>query len=354
MHVIQAKNVNDAYVVGLAYLRETGIEQDSRAGKVIVAPNPVTTVYSNPLERVLFDAKRDANPGLHLFEALWMLAGRNDARWLDLFVKDFSARFAEDDGYQHGAYGYRWRQHFDHANRTDLPDQLDVCANLLRANKADRQVVISMWDPVVDLAVNVKDRPCNTHLYLRVRTEVDAVGVSPASGIGGSHPELVDYLDITVCCRSNDAIWGVYGANAVHFSVLQEYLAARIGVKVGYYYQVSNNFHAYLNVLEKVGTPSQVDPYQDGIKTTPIVEVPEKFDDDLRIFFANFADNVTGEKLDMQYANRFFLEVAQPLFWAFKYWREKRYDAALDCASGMPSGYDWREATLNWMQRRLR
>ena len=40
-------------------------------------------------------------------------------------------------------------------------------------------------------------------------------------------------LQMTVHCRSNDIIWGTYGANAVHFSILQEYVAARIGVDLG-------------------------------------------------------------------------------------------------------------------------
>lgn len=347
MEVIRASNVNDAYVRGLMLLRAKGVEQPSRAGDVLVFPSPVTTVYEWPQQRVLFDEKRDANPGLHLFEALWMLAGRNDATWLDLFVKDFSARFAEADGHQHGAYGFRWRNHFEGRIPGSLRlDQLDDCVKLLSANKGDRQAVIGMWDPTADLAVVVKDKPCNTHIYLRVRTEVEIIGASQVHGLCGSHLEPVDYLDITVCCRSNDAIWGAYGANAVHFSVLQEYLAARIGVKVGRYYQVSNNFHAYLNVLEKVGEPSLVDPYLSGIKITPIVEVPESFDEDLRAFFGN-TDNVS-------YKNRFFPEVAVPLFLAFKLWRSKQYVKALDCVSRVPPEYDWQVATLKWMQRRLR
>jgi thymidylate synthase len=57
-------------------------------------------------------------------------------------------------------------------------------------------------------------------------------------------------LDLTVLCRSNDVVWGAYGANAVHFSVLQEYLAGRIGVDVGVMYQFSNNYHGYVDGAE--------------------------------------------------------------------------------------------------------
>ena len=57
---------------------------------------------------------------------------------------------------------------------------------------------------------------------------------------------------MTVCCRSNDIIWGTYGTNAVHFSMLQEYLAARLNAQLGVYRHISDSFHAYSSVLEKV------------------------------------------------------------------------------------------------------
>jgi thymidylate synthase len=52
-------------------------------------------------------------------------------------------------------------------------------------------------------------------------------------------------LNMTVTNRSNDLIWGAYGANVVHFSFLHEYMAALTGLPVGCYYQVSNNLHIY-------------------------------------------------------------------------------------------------------------
>jgi hypothetical protein len=77
MHVINARNVNEAYVVGLGYLRAYGKEQNSRMGKVLVVDHPVCTTYERPYERVLFNSERDANPFFHFMESLWMLAGRN-------------------------------------------------------------------------------------------------------------------------------------------------------------------------------------------------------------------------------------------------------------------------------------
>jgi hypothetical protein len=68
---------------------------------------PVLTKVLEPCERVLFYDRRDANPIFHLMESIWMLSGSDDATWIDQFVSDFSARYAEPGGRMHGAYGRR-------------------------------------------------------------------------------------------------------------------------------------------------------------------------------------------------------------------------------------------------------
>src|SRR6185312_5208239 len=145
-----------------------GEKQGSRNGEVLVSPTPVLICNQYPTRRVLFNPRRNANPFFHLMEALWMLAGRNDSEFLNSFVGDFGKRFAESDGTLHGAYGYRWRKHFDleWGGAENLPDQLETAVNLLRKNPDDRRVVIAMWDPVADLGADKKDICCNTHIYL--------------------------------------------------------------------------------------------------------------------------------------------------------------------------------------------
>lgn len=339
MHVIHATNINEAYFLGLDLLNAHGVKQESRAGNVLVTPFPVTTVYQYPMQRVLFDAQRDANPFFHLFEALWMLAGRDDATWLDQFVKDYSARFAEEGGIQHGAYGFRWRKHFGVYGRDGIRDQLTVAVNLLKENPNDRRVVIQMWDPEVDLAMDVKDCPCNLCILPRI--------------VNGR-------LDITVFCRSNDLIWGVYGANAVHFSVLQEYLAARIGVQMGKYCQISNNFHAYEDIFNKKTSGNfftnswNGDPY-DSLDMTPIrlVTEPEEFDTELEFFFEDANYRNYGAIPERHYHNHFFPDVALPMFYSFKAWREGEIGLAGQTLSEIVNkNGDWYQASLQWFQRR--
>lgn len=223
MKVIQTTNPDNGLVYGYRHLRETCLIEESRGGVVLVSPTPVTTIWQAPLNRVSLDPVRDANPFFHLYEAFWMLAGSNDGTLLDHFVSDFTERYGESGKRIHGAYGYRWREHFS------IDQLLGVIARL-REDPNSRQAVIAMWDPDSDFHGQWKDRPCNTHIYFRVN---------------GTK------LDMTVCCRSNDIYWGCYGANAVHFSVLLEYVANQLRLDMGIYYQISNNFHIYHSMQEK-------------------------------------------------------------------------------------------------------
>jgi len=200
----------------------------------------------------MFWPERDANPFFHLYEALWMLAGRNDVAPLERYVKK-SIDYSDDGKTLHGAYGYRWRREFSHyCRRTGVKDdQLEVIASRLKENPEDRRCVLQMWDTRIDLDRQGKDVPCNTIATFQ-------------RGIEGE-------LNLVVFNRSNDIIWGCYGANVVQFSFLLEYMAAWIGCPIGTYTQVSVNWHAYDNEVWKQVSAVRPDrmnhvsnPYQMG------------------------------------------------------------------------------------------
>lgn len=254
MYVIEARNPQQALPKAMRVLAQHGVTRSSRNGTVRVAPWPVTTVYARPIERVVFWPARDANPAFHLYEALWMLRGRHDVAPLQRYVKDFD-RFSDDGETLHGAYGWRWRYAMDE-------DQLETIATRLQRDPDDRRCVLQMWDGNYDLGVSSRDIPCN----LIATFQVAATGA----------------LDLTVFCRSNDVLLGCYGANAVHFSLLLEYMAAWIGRPVGIYRQVSVNWHAYEGPLyDRLRSMSPVafsqpdapdDPYTDGrVLALPVV-----------------------------------------------------------------------------------
>lgn len=335
MLIVNGRNVCQNLDTAVRVIRQDGERQSSRAGDVLVAPCPVMTVTYVPTERVLFDPVRDANPFFHLFESLWMLSGSDDATWLDQFVGDFSARFAEEGGRQWGAYGHRWRNRFGE-------DQLNTIVGRLLENPLDRRVVLSMWDPVNDPAAadRVRDVPCNTQIYPRMRQVRKGEWV----------------LDLTVTCRSNDIIWGAYGANAVHFSVLQEYLAGRIGCDVGVLYQLSNNWHAYESTIARADRKPH-DPYEDGLVSPfPIMQDAGSWDSDLSIFMHfSIGQEETREEAGITYRGNqdFFEGVAEPLLWAHQCWRKGDNKSALRLVSTVQAS-DWQRAAMEWIGRRIR
>lgn len=316
---ILVRNVREAYKVGMELLRDYGKPEPSRAGNVLVINEPVTTIYTDPRERVLINKKRNANPFFHFFESIWMFSGIRDGSFLDRFVHDFTERFA-DPGTTilHGAYGYRWRNFFDF-------DQLEVIIKILRKDPTTRRAVLTMWDPQEDLGANQPDIPCNTHVYFRI---------------------FAGALEMMVNCRSNDIIWGAFGANAVHFSMLQEYLAKSIGVSVGRYYQNSWNFHAYEYIFHKllpgVNDTTWCSPYEEYIH--PLVDNPQTFLEECYNF-------VTKESPDINQKNSIFQDVAWPMLGAHDCVKHKLWGSALQACEEIKSD-DWRRASIQWIQHK--
>ena len=325
---VTVRNVNEALYRGVKVMRKGAIAYPSRNGEMFEHPEPVLTKYIRPTERVLFCKIRDANPFFHFFESLWMLAGRDDLAFVKQFVKRMET-FSDDGVTLNGsAYGKRWRYWW--VDTTDEPkDQLKEAIALLKENPMDRRVMLQMWDPTTDLGSKSKDVPCNTCVYFKLRDNV---------------------LHMTVSNRSNDVIWGAYGANAVHFSVLQEYVAGMLGAEVGHYYQLSNSYHIYGDNPFWLETKDDhyglIDPYETGdVKPFPMFgdEDPEVFDIDLKLFFD---DPVTNA-----YCTKFFLRVVKPLWAAHVAYKAGDYGAAYDAVKQCEAE-DWKLAAFGWLKKR--
>jgi len=318
--VISALNVNYALPYALVMLAECGQETNSRNGPVIRAPGLVVTEYERPWERLVFNPVRDANHVFHLMETIWMLAGQNDVNWLLKYNSSFG-QFAEANGVQHGAYGRRWRGFFNGV------DQLRALEKELRV-PGNRRAVLGMWSPAHDLGSGMKDVPCNTHVYFDVDTD--------------------SRLNMTVCCRSNDVMWGAYGANAVHFSMLQELLALHLGVSIGTYYQVSNNFHMYTEFGPGVNADEMqeiVDPYR--LNQCPSL-VMIGHGETMWDFLEDCEKFVHGNAGAMR--TYFMRHIAFPLSSAYL-GRKAGRDDYHEILASMPN-CDWKLAFKQWAERR--
>ena len=329
MDVIRVRNVSDALVLGTKVINYVGVRRDSRNGPVKVMSMPVTTMYEYPRERVMLHPERDCNPFFHFMECLWMMAGRRDVEWISRFSSNIG-NYTDDGINFHGAYGYRWRNHFEVEG--GVLDQLGTIAALLKKNPDDRRTVLQMWDVNADLGLDGKDFPCNLIITFRINPE--------------------GKLDMTVFNRSNDMVWGAYGANAVHMSFLQEVMAAWIGVPVGFYWQISTNFHAYLDTLKKVEPLLNTDAksaYElNEIEPFPIVGT------DIDTWFSELTMFMDAGPA-IGYTDPFFKKVAVPMLLAWQTWKNKdnenHVSEAIEYADRIAAS-DWRRACIEWLERR--
>jgi len=311
VHSISGINATQLYCEAMNLVFHFAKLEDSRAGRVYAVPGPVCLTLTDPTKRVLFAPIRRPNPVFHVMEAIWMLAGEDNVDWLLQFNKGIG-QFAEDDGTIHGAYGKRWRRWFN-------LDQISVAVQALQDDLWTRQCVIAMWDPDSDWG-DYKDRPCNTHIYFRMTN----------SG-----------LDMTVCNRSNDLIWGALGSNIVHMTMLHEFVAATVGVPLGVYRVLTNNLHVYRDlyagsikelIIEGRFLPT---PQVSG-KSVPLVsseQTPWQFIIDCEQFIRGMGTQT-----------EWFTDVARPMLT----WWEFRLPSDLELINDVY----WRESCRQWGEKK--
>lgn len=332
-------NVNEALPLALNSIRERGQPFTSRGMPTLEYPGPVRTTYRSPQRRVLFDPFRDANPFFHLMEAMWILSGSDNIALPCYFLPGVE-RFSDDGMHFHGAYGHRMRHWPLRVSGESEVDQLLQTVAWLSMRPDSRQSVISIWDPEKDLVASSKDVPCNDMIMLGVRE---------------------GKLHMTVCNRSNDVIWGAYGANVVQFSILHEWLAVAIGVEVGYYSQLSNSFHVYVDnpYWEKFLAGEHAhghvhNPYMNGVEPYPIAVTQDEAK--LVLEDAELLNEraVQGQVLlgrGRCFQSPFFDRVIAPAIFAFMAYRAGKYGDAL-ARLRYVDAEDWRMAMTEWVERR--
>ena len=380
MYSLKVRNVHEACIKLIPFIKKNGKEYSSKNGKVIRLTSPICVEYTNPTERFLFWEERDANPFFHFFESLWMLNGNNNLDFVDYFapMRDYS----DDKRTLNGAYGYRWKNYFGF-------DQIDFVVNELKNNPNSRRAVISMWDPEdVEKRKDSKDLCCNTQVYFDVQPEKIKVE-------GFKHKVLDCYkLNMTVLNRSNDSIFGLTGANAVHFSYLQEYIARKLEIKVGSYFQISNNCHVYVDEVTQAKSYKLYNEilgiykknkfffltekilglklsnnifniYKKKFKTIPLSDVllipfdfgSTEFDLDLKDFFSKSIEYYINNKDDFEkysYFSPYFNKVVKPLLLSFithKSYKDtlKAIEYSTNCRQ-----LDISTACKEWLDRRLK
>lgn len=235
------ENPTKLYYDAVQELLKNGGECSPR-GKLIKELRPVMIGFQNPYNRVTFLGSRRVNPFFQLAESLWIVSGRADVRWLTKFNANMS-NFSDDGVWFNAPYGERiraWNKNALHGVIINPIDQMLDAYNKLLADKDTRQAVVVISNPMFDnyrytVGEKGKDIACNLIFTFKIRN---------------------DKLDITVFNRSNDAHWGLWGANLCQFSTIQEVMLNWLknsgadefaNLELGTYTQMTDSLHIYLD-----------------------------------------------------------------------------------------------------------
>jgi hypothetical protein len=227
-----------------------------------------------------------------------------------------------------------------------------------------------MWNVQDDLLKvdTGKDLCCNLSVVFKVETgrcrQCEGSGYEPNTTHGypecqrcdGKPHECPRYLNMVVFNRSNDLVWGMLGANVVQFSMLQEYLAAHLGLDVGRYDQVTADLHAYTDTWEPEKWLADVPHWQHAYERhnwspTPLVASLKAFEEQLPDFVEYHKEWCHGKPLPC-WTEPFLKEVAHPMCMVYGFYKRGEYKSCLRWLELVVSP-DWRAAAQGWVARRL-
>lgn len=149
-----------------------------------------------------------------LGEFLWYMAGSNSLAFIEYYVREYK-KDSDDGRTLWGAYGPRLLD-FDGTN------QLRNVISRLRTRPESRKTVVQVFD-ANDLLGEHKDIPCTCTLQFFVR-----------------EGKLHAFTNM----RSNDAYLGL-PHDFFCFTMLQEFIAAALGIGLGPYTHTANSLHLY-------------------------------------------------------------------------------------------------------------
>ncbi|MDR0509863.1 MAG: thymidylate synthase [Rikenellaceae bacterium] len=229
-------------------LLDHAVKREIRGHTCWELPSPCMFKIINPQARIVTIPERKWNPILPYAESLWLASGGNDLNLVGRYVKRMKD-YSDDGIFLRGGYGPRLRGYNGISSDYKVTDshsnnrinfsllQIDQYKYIEDAFKVDfntRQAIITIGDPPKDDFNNdgslkaTKDYPCTQLLHFQKQADTNK-------------------LDLTVYMRSNDVMWGASAVNIFNFTFIQEYFSCILGLEIGNYYHIVNNFHYYEN-----------------------------------------------------------------------------------------------------------
>ena len=171
----------------------------------------------NPCENQINSSFRKWNEKYAEFEWQWYLSENPDATEISKRAPIWKNHM-DQNGNVRSNYGWQWSRN----------KQLNLVIDKLKNDKFTRQAVLSIYDGKEQNTYTF-DTPCTLSIHFQI---VD------------------NELCMTVNMRSND-LWFGFCNDQYCFSKLQQLIANKLKIKVGWYYHFSSNMHLYNEFLNK-------------------------------------------------------------------------------------------------------
>ena len=259
MFAAEYEGINNFLVEASKLLLKYGVERKTRNQICYELPEPFMFKIPNPTARWVTIPDRKWNSFLPYAESLWLASGRNDMAFITRYLRRMND-FSDDKISMRGGYGPRLR-YFDgtivdyavsssYKPKSDSVDQFRYIVDSFDSDPYTRRAIINIDDTMKDEYDddgNFKDTldvPCTRLLHFQ-------------------RDASTGKLNLTVFMRSNDFLWGASAVNIFNFTFMQEYFAAILGLEVGSYYHIADNFHFYEDKREMIERLAAVEDYNE-------------------------------------------------------------------------------------------
>ena len=202
------------------YITKTGTIVESDRGTTVEILN-ANLVLQNVRDRLDTTRRRKMNIAFAFAEFISLLSGIDEIGYFTKFIKNYAV-FSSDGAHLDGAYGKRLM--------VKSVSAIEDIVNLLGKNPQSRRAYLPIYT-LTDLTEGTGglNTPCTIGIHFLIR---DAKLIS------------------IVTMRSNDVYYGLTN-DIVVFTMLQEYVADRLGLECGPYYHNASSLHYYVENHEK-------------------------------------------------------------------------------------------------------
>jgi thymidylate synthase len=165
----------------------------------------------NPIDNKINTDFRNWKNSYAELEWQWYLSKNRDVSEIKKQAKIWD-KMHNGDNLVNSNYGYQWSRN----------NQLEFVIDELTKNPNSRRAVVTIYDGK-DHELHSFDTPCTLNIVFNITN---------------------DKLNMSVLMRSND-LWFGFCNDQYCFSKLQELVALKLNLEIGWYYHFANNLHLY-------------------------------------------------------------------------------------------------------------